>query len=58
MVSLHNRLTTETDFLFGVLNGMLIVVYTRLVWRAETTFSFLMVLALEFEKIVYSDVAC
>jgi len=44
--------------LFGVLNGMLIVVYTRLVWRAETTFSFLMVLALEFEKIVYSDVAC
>jgi hypothetical protein len=37
---------------------MLIVVSGRLVLRAETTFSFLVVLAPEFGKLVYSDVAC
>jgi hypothetical protein len=37
---------------------MLIVVSASLVLRAETTFSFLVVLAPEFGKLVYSDMAC
>jgi hypothetical protein len=56
-LALLNKLL-RTGCLLGVLKGILIVVSARLVLRAETTFSFLVVLALEFGKLVYSDVAC